>query len=259
MLLTSLSVFSPSSFYIRDTRDPKKAHLLVPTRQLQSFFGFINKRLSIDLRVPRGPPGKVFYLRFPGCGAFRPRYLLHHRRSAPAEALAAAATRSGFDIEDPRTWPRDDDAAAASKDALAELKKTDAGQLLHANMALLRRDPKDSAKLTAGQRFQKRQGHRKKEMQTMLSYIQPKEDVAEKRSDVVFFCVDVEAIEVSPGPVSEIGIAILDMQRVGEQSPGNRGRDWWPLIEGHHLRIKEYSGLKNYRFVQGCPDDFQFG
>ncbi|OAA78272.1 Ribonuclease H-like protein [Akanthomyces lecanii RCEF 1005] len=242
-------------FYIRDTRDPKKAHLLVPTKQVQNFLNFINNRLGIELKVPRGPPGKVFYLRFPGCGSFRPRYLLHHTRSSPADALTAAATRSGFDIEDPHTWPRD---VEANKDALAELE-TSAGALLSSNMALLRRDPNERSKLTAGQRFEKRQEYRKKEMQVMLGYIQLKDGAVEKESDVVFFCVDVEAIEVSPGPVSEIGIAILDMQCIEEQSPGNRGTDWWPLIKAHHLRIKEYQGLKNYRYVQGCPDNFQFG
>lgn len=171
------------------------------------------------------------------------------------DALTAAATRSGVDIEDPHTWPRD---VEVNKEALAELE-TSAGALLSSNMALLRRDPNERSKMTAGQRFEKRLEYRKKEMHAMLNYIQLRDGAVEKESDVVFFCVDVEAIEVSPGPVSEIGIAILDMQCIGEQSPGNRGTDWWPLMEAHHLRIKEYQGLKNYRYVQGCPDDFQFG
>lgn len=246
------------SFYLRDARDPKKAHLLVPTRQVQNFLRFINTRLGTALCVPHGPPGRVFYLRFPGCGPFRPRYLLHHQRSAPSEAVTAAATRSGFDVEDPQTWPRDFDAEE-SKEALAKLKG-EAETRLQANMALLRRDPKERVKLTAGQRFEKRQENRKKEMQAMMSYLQIKNDSAvEEKSDVVFFCVDVELIEVAPNPISEIGIAILDMQRVGEQAPGERGRDWWPLIEAHHMRVKEYAGLKNYRFVQGWPDNFDFG
>ncbi|KAM3526217.1 hypothetical protein NHJ13051_003575 [Beauveria bassiana] len=242
-------------FYIRDTRDPNKAHLLVPTRQIQNFLGFINRSLSTQLTVPRGPPGRSFYLRFTGCGPFRPRYLLHHARAAPADAITAAATSSGFDMEDPRTWPKDDDA---NENALNRLE-TDAGALLNANMALLRRDPTERAKLTAGERFEQRKEQRNKEMQAMFRHLQLKNGVVEKESDVVFFCVDVEALETAPGIISEIGIAVLDMQRVQDESPGNRGRDWWPMIEAHHLRIKEYAGLVNYRYVQGCPDHFQFG
>lgn len=135
----------------------------------------------------------------------------------------------------------------------------DAGARLTANMARMRRDPAKVSKQTAAERFETRKEARKKEMQAMLGHLGLKDGAVDSKSDVVFFSVDVEAIEVSPGPVSEIGIAILDMQRVGEQSPGSRGRDWWPLMEAHHLRIKEYAGLTNYRYVKGCPDDFQFG
>ncbi|KAM3438406.1 hypothetical protein NHJ13734_004178 [Beauveria thailandica] len=251
----ALNIRDWNFFYIRDTRDPKKAHLLVPTRQLQNFLGFINRSLKTQLTVPRGAPGRSFYLRFPGCGPFRPRYLLHHVRAAPADAITAAATSSGFDMEDPRTWPKDDDA---NETALKRLE-TDAGALLNANMALLRRDPTERAKLTAGERFEQRKEQRNKEMQAMFRHLQLKDGVIEQESDVVFFCVDVEALETAPGIISEIGIAVLDMQRVRDESPGNRGRDWWPMIEAHHLRIKEYAGLVNYRYVQGCPDHFQFG
>ncbi|KAJ6785724.1 hypothetical protein PWT90_07098 [Aphanocladium album] len=242
-------------FYIRDTRDPKKAHLLVPTRQVQNFLAFINTRLGTELCVPKGPPGRVFYLRFPGCGPFRPRYLLHHKRSSPSEALTAAATSSGYDIEDPHTWPEDEEA---SKEALKALR-SEAETRLQANMALLRRDPNERTKLSAEKRFEKRKEQRKRELQSMLGYLELKDGVVEKESDVVFFCVDVELIEVSPNPISEIGIAVLDMQRVGQQSPGKRGQNWWSLIEAHHIRIKEYAGLTNYRFVHGCPGEFQFG
>lgn len=239
-------------FYIRDTTDPKKAHLLVSSRQVENLLSAINRALGTELTVPYGPSRRAFFLRFTGCGPFRPRFLLHHKRHAPA-----AATGSGLDIEDPRTWPKDD-GPVASEEALAALPM-DAGARLTANMARMRRDPAKVSKQTAAERFETRKEARKKEMQAMLGHLGLKDGAVDSKSDVVFFSVDVEAIEVSPGPVSEIGIAILDMQRVGEQSPGSRGRDWWPLMEAHHLRIKEYAGLTNYRYVKGCPDDFQFG
>lgn len=76
---------------------------------------------------------------------------------------------------------------------------------------------------------------------------------------VVFITIDVEAIEVAPNPVSEIGIAVLDMKRLGGVVPGSAAENWWKFIEAHHLRVKEYAGLVNYRFVQGCPRNFDFG
>ncbi|KAL6356128.1 hypothetical protein LRP88_09716 [Fusarium phalaenopsidis] len=77
--------------------------------------------------------------------------------------------------------------------------------------------------------------------------------------DVVFICVDVEAIERPPNPVSEIGFAILDTRDIQGIAPGECGRGWWPKIQCHHLRVKEYAGLRNYRYVKGCPNAFNFG
>lgn len=76
---------------------------------------------------------------------------------------------------------------------------------------------------------------------------------------VAFISIDVEAIEVAPNPVSEIGIALLDTERLEGIIPGSAAANWWEFIEAHHLRVKEYAGLVNYRFVQGCPRNFDFG
>ncbi|OAA73937.1 hypothetical protein ISF_00838 [Cordyceps fumosorosea ARSEF 2679] len=242
---------SSRSFYIRDTHEPRKTHLLVPTTGVEHLLRYINNRLDTALRVPHGAARHTFALRFSGCGPFRPRFLMHHR---PQQRGAGDGV---FNIEDPSTWPRDDDVEGGVSSLAGE-----AAARLNANMTLLRRDPcKGTVKVSAAERAEKRKERRRKEMRAMHSYLGLKDGVVEEvpPSNVVLFCVDVEAIEVPPGPVSEIGIAILDMRSVGEQSPGNRGRDWWPLIEGHHLRIKEYKSLTNYRYVRGCPEDFQFG
>lgn len=77
--------------------------------------------------------------------------------------------------------------------------------------------------------------------------------------DAVFLCFDAEALERPPHPVSEIGIAILDLQDTHRLDSGPSGRDWWPKIKAHHLRTKEYSGLVNHRYVKGCPGAFDFG
>jgi hypothetical protein len=77
--------------------------------------------------------------------------------------------------------------------------------------------------------------------------------------DVVFICIDVEAIEMPPNPISEIGIAILDVRDLKGVQSGPSGQNWWQLIKAYHLRTKEYSGLVNHRFVRGCPSYFDFG
>lgn len=76
---------------------------------------------------------------------------------------------------------------------------------------------------------------------------------------VRFVCVDVEAYERNHSIVTEIGIAMLDTDDVIGVAPGEKGRNWFPLIETHHLRVKEVSDLANHEFVKGCPEHFDFG
>lgn len=87
--------------------------------------------------------------------------------------------------------------------------------------------------------------------------LQGARDPAEK--PVVFICIDIEALEEGSKDVSEIGIAVLDTQHLEDVEPGTGAENWFQFIEAHHLRVKEYAGLINYRFVQGCPDNFNFG
>lgn len=170
---------------------------------------------------------------------------------------AADDDGTSFDIEDEGTWPRDEDVV--TKDAWAALA-TEAETLYKSNMAQLERGAYGRNKKTAEQRLKERQERRQKQIRAMFDYLGLENGGAvASNSDVVFFCVDVEAIEVYPNHISEIGIALLDMQQVQGIEPGRRGDAWWPMIKAHHLRINEYAGLTNYRYVQGCPEYFQFG
>ena len=74
-----------------------------------------------------------------------------------------------------------------------------------------------------------------------------------------FVCVDAEAYERNNSIVTEIGIAILDTDDIIGVAPGEKGQNWFPLIETHHLRVKEVSDMVNHEFVNGCPDYFDFG
>lgn len=75
----------------------------------------------------------------------------------------------------------------------------------------------------------------------------------------MFVCFDIETYEKSPGLVTELGFAILDTKKLNDVAPGAGARNWFGLIQGRHIRIKEYSYIKNMEYVQGCPDDFMFG
>jgi len=77
----------------------------------------------------------------------------------------------------------------------------------------------------------------------------------------VIMSVDVEALELSPHSISEIGLAFLDLEKVKDMAaaPGAKGESWWEHIVSWHVRVREYSGLRNFKYVHGCPDDFDFG
>lgn len=81
----------------------------------------------------------------------------------------------------------------------------------------------------------------------------------EQDGHVVFVCFDIETYEKSPGLVTELGFAILDTKKLIDVAPGADARNWFDVIQGRHIRIKEYSYIKNMEYVQGCPDDFMFG
>lgn len=81
----------------------------------------------------------------------------------------------------------------------------------------------------------------------------------EQDGHVVFVCFDIETYEKNPGLVTELGFAILDTQKLVGVPPGAGARDWFDLIQSRHIRIKEYSYMKNMEYVEGCPDSFMFG
>jgi hypothetical protein len=80
-----------------------------------------------------------------------------------------------------------------------------------------------------------------------------------REHDAVIISVDLEAYEHANSMITEIGIAILDTRHIADIAPGKNGQNWFEKIEAHHLRIKDYEHMVNRRYVQGCPDQFNFG
>lgn len=75
----------------------------------------------------------------------------------------------------------------------------------------------------------------------------------------IFIAIDVEAYEKPPRMVTEIGVATLDTRDLKGIAPGEVGKDWHKFIRGRHFRVLEYKHLRNYEYVKGCPDAFEFG
>ena len=211
---------------------------MVPSAQFEVFLEEINLILGTSLRIPTGSMNKdKFYLKFGEGGTPRPRYL---RRSLESTSL------------DIRPWPAidpDDIEAFKAANPREQLVWRSKMRVVKTGFAAKRMADPDKAA--------RKKGHRDQMLRNTLSYLGLLGDP--DGHDIVFICVDVEAIERKPNPISEIGIAILDTRDIKGVDPKDVGRGWWPEIKTHHLRVHEYAGLRNYQFVKGCPDSFDFG
>lgn len=74
-------------------------------------------------------------------------------------------------------------------------------------------------------------------------------------SEVVFLSIDLEAYEFAQTKITEIGISTFDTRQTSDAHPST----WTTLIKTRHLRIKEHKNLVNKKWIQGCPDAFNFG
>ena len=62
-----------------------------------------------------------------------------------------------------------------------------------------------------------------------------------------------------PKAITEVGVATLDTRDLAGKPPGEFGKDWHQHIRARHFRVIEHKGHCNHEFVQGCPEDFEFG
>ena len=227
----------PPSFYLFDPlKTSQQFRLLVPTSQLEVFLGHINERLGIALCIPPGPPSHRFRMKFGHGGTPRPRYFKRTNKE-----MLSFEDRPLASLEDVEAF----NAAGAAHQ--------DTWKLRWNLMKMVDEEKKRAAKERAQRKALARE-NMLKDTQGLLGLLQYPPD-----KNAVFICIDAEALEHAPHPVSEIGIAILDLNDIIDVDPGPCGRNWWPLIECQHLRTWEYANLRNHRFIKGCPDAFDFG
>ncbi|KAJ0109196.1 hypothetical protein J7T55_009527 [Diaporthe amygdali] len=248
--------------------------LLVPTRQLNALLHRINKQLKINLTVPGGGNETKFYLRFGVLDTPVPRYLGRTDGSASYKKLLSSTPQP--EAEDDLTG-----LTQIQRDEFAEIvKKTKEswqgsgkGRAKSKRKAEKRFDDRKQWGRTT-KRLQRYLGLRNKASpiksyrvftgQEQLPFKECTLDVGapapfDQEGHVVFVCFDIETYEKTPGLVTELGFAILDTQKLVDVSPGAGARNWFDLIQGRHIRIKEYSYMRNTEYVDGCPDSFMFG
>lgn len=80
-----------------------------------------------------------------------------------------------------------------------------------------------------------------------------------QESSVVFICVDIEAYEFPPNPITEVGIATLDTADIAGLAPGTNGRNWFKKIRARHFLIEECRYMENRVHCKGNRDGFVFG
>ncbi|KAI6850014.1 hypothetical protein KC327_g3580 [Hortaea werneckii] len=78
--------------------------------------------------------------------------------------------------------------------------------------------------------------------------------------DPIFVCIDCEAFEHNHSKITEIGVAVLDTRETAHLHPSfDPLPAWFDKIKYAHYRPVEYARLQNKTFIQGCPEQFNFG
>ncbi|KAI6899892.1 hypothetical protein D0869_01155 [Hortaea werneckii] len=77
--------------------------------------------------------------------------------------------------------------------------------------------------------------------------------------DPIFVCIDCEAFEHNQSKITEIGVAVLDTRETSHLNNSSPLPAWFEKIKYAHYRPVEYARLRNKTFIQGCPEQFNFG
>lgn len=266
--------------------------MLVPTTQFENFLSEINEKLHTRLTIPTGGAGTCFHVVFPQDGTPRPRYFGESTSKEYANQMKTLPPPCNYNPDKGlNTFVEPDEPAlVASKkkiDALLMIEKqskTNKKAKKQEDRALKQQALGD--RLHRVQRYlglrEKRAGHHQVAKHhnvyamdegeydvaiaaALANPDHPKElnvnfpSIFSMEDDLIFVCVDVEANERNHSQITEIGIATLDTRDITLLAPDEGGKNWFSKIRPRHIRIQEYSYIRNQDFVQGCPDRFDFG
>ncbi|SPO00524.1 uncharacterized protein DNG_03272 [Cephalotrichum gorgonifer] len=234
--------------------------LFVSVEQLTTFLGIINSHLDTQLAIPDAH-AKRFSYQFGSGNTPCPKYLGKvHDANSRAKLL------------DEKSLPACGDEALKYGQAGAEARDK-----VRETLETIAKYGHAKKKKTPGAK-QARNREKRRTMMMMLQDalgLRPWEealaDSKDQKFDVgkappfppknspVLIAIDVEVHETCHDIITEVGFAILDTEKTKTTAPGDIGRGWWALVESKHLRVKEYSFHCNHKYVDGCPDRFDFG
>ena len=252
--------FAYSSFYIHRPAEPyKEPHLFVPTYQFEHLLDVVNAKLDTWLTIPDGANEKKFRAVFGRGGTPRPRFL---GRTTCLEEF------QDLTEDFPPIHP---------DDSLKNTPEEDRGWFLDF-LAFIDRAQEKKSKSDKNRAKRMRTYHaRGRSIKRVQRYLGLREGitdakpVAPKKLDlavptaikpeksVLFVAIDIEAYEFNQQLVTEVGIAVLDTNKLVGVAPGEGGENWFSLIDARHIRVKENDWAVNRTHVHGCPDRFQFG
>lgn len=234
--------------------------IFVPLEQFTNFLGIINTHLGTKLAIPDAH-AKRFSYRFGDGGTPCPRYLGKvHGADSSARLLGG------------KSWPACEEAAMKYGEASSSARDKVRQTLDDIAKYLPGKKKKNSAVKQARNRERRRDMMARLQdalglklwettsaASTDLGFAVDKAPAFPPKRAPVLITIDVEVNEFCHDMVTEVGFAILDTEKTKSMAPGELGEAWWSLMETKHLRIKEYAFHCNRKFVNGCPDRFDFG
>jgi hypothetical protein len=203
----------------------------------------------LNLKIPAGVEAEKFQIRFGIDNAPRPRYLGRANSKEGFEILLA-------NIPPPNLQDNSTHSGAGVDDLVKKLEYP-----LHHK----KKSGKAKSEKAAKARQNTLEGVRKYLGLPILILEAPIAlDInlpppGEQYQSVIFLSIDLEVSETYHDQILEVGISALDTARIGGTPLGEGGKNLFSLMHHHHLRVTEYSYMRNHRFVKGCPENFNFG
>ncbi|KAI0439606.1 hypothetical protein F4803DRAFT_553923 [Xylaria telfairii] len=254
-------------FSLGDPTDMRQPLLLVPTVQFEKYLDIATHELGGQLTIPGGGAGRRFTLTFGEWDTPCPRFLGRANSEPALEALKARTHKAPADDLrhlTPACYQTYLNKLDAIYDSGKENKKKKNPQVARQKMVEKQKDAGRMLKRVQRYLGLRRATSHASNNNSHQDVVATGWDVSKAapfkpRESVRFVCVDVEAYEKDTRLVTEIGLAVLDIEDVIDICPGERGENWFSCVQAHHFRIKERSYMVNSEFVQGCPEAFDFG
>jgi hypothetical protein len=260
-------------YYIYDPAGSKdRCILFVPTYQLEHMLNGLNAELGTELKIPtQQKTWDKFNITFGTGGSPVPRFL--GRSTCYEELEALQKNNPPYNSEDDLTRISTT-AQQEFVDLLAQVRISSSRDAKNSKKSEKKRVKRIQDRRSWGKsvkRVQRYLGIRRRvtdlpalEKLSMAETRAPVSTidisaVGKPEGEVIFVAIDLEAFEFNQKLITEIGVGVFDTRDINKRPPGDKGKDWFPLIRGYHYRIKENTWATNRVHVGGNADRFSFG